>query len=215
MPFLKTVHLLPMRQLVFLVMLCTAIVHNTSAQVGNTVYDTHQYKKGIYKTFQEFRANTPSITGNLVVKNKTPAAQVYLLSAPNELRIVDSTGKEQKVKNFWGYSDGTTIYIKDNGLNKLEEIGYYCIYRISAITSVPVNRATGGMVFENTPPPAADKRVLNLVTGDVYDLTLFNLRRYILPQDTALLREFNDDKQNKSRLVYYVQKFNQRNTPNW
>ncbi|MBW8686101.1 hypothetical protein [Chitinophaga rhizophila] len=212
---LKAVHLLSMRQLVFLFMFCTTIVHYSSAQVGNTVYDTRQYKKGVYKTFKEFRSNNPSITGSLVVKNKTAAAQVYLLASPNELRIIDSTGQEQKVKKYWGYSDGTAIYIKDNGLNKLEEIGYYCIYKVNAITSVPVNRATGGMVFENTPPPAADKRVLNLATGDVYDLTMFNLRRYILPQDTTLLREFMEDKQNKTRLVYYIQKFNKRNTPNW
>ncbi|QHS61664.1 hypothetical protein [Chitinophaga agri] len=204
-----------MRQLVLLFMFCTAIAHNISAQVGNTVYDTRQYKKGVYKTFQEFRANNPSVTGTLVVKNRTPAAQVYLLSAPNELRIIDSTGQEQKVRKFWGYSDGVSIYIKDNGLNKLEEIGYYCLYRINAITSAPANRATEGMVFNNTPPPTADKRVLNLATGDVYDLTLFNMRRYILPNDTALLREFNDDKQNKNKLVYYIQKFNQRNTPTW
>jgi hypothetical protein len=185
------------------------------AQVGTSVYDTHQYKQGIYKNFREFRANNPSVSGTIVVKNKTPAAQIYLLSAPNELRIVDSTGQEQKVKKYWGYSDGTSIYIKDNGLNKLEEIGYYCLYHIRSITSATPNRATEGMVFNNTPPAAADKRVLNLVTGDVYDLTLFNLRRYVLPQDTALLREFNEDKQNRNRLVYYIQKFNKRNTPNW
>jgi hypothetical protein len=196
-------------------MFCTGLVQYTSAQVGTSVYDTHQYKKGIYKTFQEFRANNPSITGTISVKNRTPAAQVYLLSAPDVLNLVDSTGKEQKVKKYWGYSDGASIYIKDNGLNKLEEIGYYCLYRIHSITSVPPNRATGGMVFENTPPPTADKRVLNLVTGDAYDLTMFNMRKYILSQDTALLREFNEDKQNKNRLVYYIQKFNQRNTPSW
>ncbi|PWV53888.1 hypothetical protein C7475_102640 [Chitinophaga sp. S165] len=204
-----------MRQLVLSIILCTAFVQFTSAQVGTSVYDTHQYKKGIYKTFREFRANDPSVTGTITVKNRTPAAQVYLLSAPNELNLVDSTGKEQKVKKYWGYSDGSSIYIKDNGLNKLEEIGYYCLYRIRAITSSTGNRATAGMVFENTPPPTADKRVLNLVTGDVYDLTLFNMRKYILPQDTALLREFNEDKDNKSKLIYYIQKFNQRNTPSW
>jgi len=204
-----------MRQLVISFLLCTGLAHYTHAQVGNTVYDTHQYKKGIYKTFQEFRANTPSVTGNIVVKNKTPAAQIYLLSSPNELRIIDSTGQEQKVKKYWGFSDGTSIYIKDNGLNRLEEIGYYCLYRFHAITSGTPNKGTEGMVFSNTPPQTADKRVLNIVTGDVYDLTLFNMRRYILPQDTALLREFNQDKLAKNKLVYYIQKFNQRNTPNW
>jgi hypothetical protein len=188
---------------------------SSHAQNGTSVYDTHQYKKGVYKSFEEFRSNNPSENGNLVVKDKTPAAQIYLLSSRNQLMIKDSTGKEHKVKKFWGFCDGTSIYIKDNGLNKLDEIGYYCLYQVHAITSAPVNRGTEGMVFENTPPVSVNKRVLNLVTGDVYDLTLFNLRKYILPQDTALLHEFIDDPKNKQKLVYYIQKFNQRNNPVW
>jgi ABC-type transport system substrate-binding protein len=204
-----------MKQLVFSMLFSIAVFKGASAQVGTSIYDTHQYKKGIYKSFKEFRANNPSETGTLVVKDKTPAAQIYLMKAPNELFLVDSMGQEKKIKKYWGYSDGTSIYIKDNGLNKLEEIGYYCLYQIHAITSGTPNRATEGIVFNNTPPPTNNKRVLNLATGDVYDLTLFNLRKYILPQDTALLREFHQDAQNRNKLVYYIQKFNRRNTPSW
>jgi hypothetical protein len=185
------------------------------SQDSASIYDTHRYKKGIYKSFKEFRANQPSEDGELVVKDKTPAAQIYLLSARNQLLIRDSAGQEHKVKNFWGYSDGTAAYIRDNGLNKFDEIGYYCLYQVHAITSAPANRATEGIIFNNTPPATISKKVLNIVTGDVYDLTLFNLRKYILPQDTALLREFNEDRQNRQKLVYYIQKFNQRNNPSW
>jgi hypothetical protein len=180
-----------------------------------SIYDTHLYKKGIYKSYKEFRSNQPSEDGKLVVKDKTPAAQIYLLSSRNQLMIMDSTGHEHKVKKFWGYSDGTAAYIRDNGLNKFDEIGYYCLYQVHAITSAPANRATEGIIFNNTPPATVSKKVLNIVTGDVYDLTLFNLRKYILPQDTALLREFNDDRQNREKLIYYIQKFNQRNNPVW
>lgn len=185
------------------------------SQDSASIYDTHRYKKGIYKNFKEFRSNQPSEDGKLVVKDKTPAAQIYLLAARNQLMVIDSTGQEHKVKKFWGYSDGNAAYIKDNGLNKFDEIGYYCLYQIHAITSAPANRATEGIIFNNTPPATTNKKVLNIVTGDVYDLTLYNLRKYILPQDTALLREFNEDRRNRERLVYYIQKFNQRNTPVW
>lgn len=187
----------------------------TSYGQDTSLYDNHQLKKGIYKNFKEFRSNQPSETGNLVVKDKTPAAQIYLLASRNQLMIKDSTGQEHKVKKFWGYSDGQNAYIRDNGLNKFDEIGYYCLYQIHAITSSTANRATEGIIFNNTPPATVNKRVLNIVTGDVYDLTLFNLRKYILPQDTALLREFSADRQNREKLVYYIQKFNQRNNPVW
>jgi hypothetical protein len=187
----------------------------TSAQVGTSIYDTHRYNKGVYKSFEEFRNNAPSETGNIIVKGKTTAAQVYLMSAPNELLIVDSTGKEHKIKKYWGYCDGINVYVRDNGLQKIEEIGYYCLYQIHAITSQTNNRATEGIIFKNTPPPTINKKVINLATGDFYDLTQFNLKKYILPQDTALLREFYQDNKSRERLVYYIQKFNQRHTPNW
>lgn len=211
--FRNALHLLHMRQLVLSFLFCIAFTEVAFAQKGTSIYDTHQLKKGIYKNFREFRANDPSQTGSLIIKEKTPAAQVYLLAAPNELHIVDSSGQEHKVKKYWGYSDGTSIYIKDNGLNKLEEIGYYCLYQVRAITSSTPNRGTEGIIFNNTPPATTSRKVLNIVTGDIYDLTFYNLRKYILPQDTALLREFYQDRQNKERLVYYIQKFNQRNNP--
>jgi hypothetical protein len=202
-----------MRSLV-LTLFVSGIFAGAQAQ-DTSLYDNHLIKKGIYKDFKEFRNNQPSETGTLVVKDKTPAAQVYLLSARNELMIMDSTSQQHKVKKFWGYSDGVNAYIRDNGLNKFEEIGYYCLYQVHAITSSTPNRATEGIIFNNTPPATISKKVLNVVTGDIYDLTLFNLRKYILPQDTALLREFNQDKDNKQKLVYYIQKFNQRNNPVW
>ena len=200
---------------VFLSVVFSGLFLSSYGQDTASIYDTHLYKKGIYKSFKEFRSNRPSEDGELVVKDKTPAAQIYLFSARNQLLVRDSAGHEHKVKNFWGYSDGTAAYIRDNGLNKFDEIGYYCLYQVHAITSAPANRATEGIIFNNTPPATISKKVLNIVTGDVYDLSLFNLRKYILPKDTALLREFNEDRRNRERMVYYIQKFNQRNNPVW
>jgi hypothetical protein len=200
-----------MKKLLFLLL----IAHSASGQIGHNIYDTHQYTKGVYKSFEEFRNNAPSETGNVIIKGKTNAAQVYLLSAPTELLYIDSTGKEKKIKKYWGYCDGANIFVRDNGLQKIDEIGYYCIYQVRAISSSTPNRATEGMIFPNTPPAIVSKKVINLATGDFYDLTLFNMKKYILPKDTALTREFYQDPKNKERLVYYVQKFNKRNTPNW
>ncbi|WP_343667337.1 hypothetical protein [Chitinophaga sp.] len=200
---------------IFIFLLVLGATHTAFAQIGHTIYDTHNYKKGIYKSFEEFRNNEPSETGNIVIKGKTTAAQVYLMSAPTELIAIDSTGKEHKIKKYWGYCDGTNLYVRDNGLQKIEEVGYYCLYQVRAISSATPNRATDGMVFSNTPPAAVNKKVINLVTGNFYDLTLYNMKKFILPQDTALTREFYQDPKNKERLVYYIQKFNQRNTPNW
>ncbi|WP_143150662.1 hypothetical protein [Chitinophaga sancti] len=199
----------------FYFLLLLGVSHTAFAQVGHSIYDTHQYNKGIYKSFEEFRNNEPSQTGNIVIKGKTTAAQFYLLSAPNELYAVDNNGKEHKIKKYWGYCDGTNLYVRDNGLQKIEEVGYYCLYQVRAIPTSTPNSATAGMVFSNTPPAVVTKKVIDLSTGTVYGITLYNMKKYILPKDTALTREFYQDPNNKERLIYYIQKFNQRNTPNW
>ncbi|KAA2244988.1 hypothetical protein F0L74_03225 [Chitinophaga agrisoli] len=176
------------------------------------IFNTHHYKKGVYKNFQEFQQDNPSITGNLVLKNRSSAAQIYLLASRNELRVVDSTGQERKVKDYWGFSDGNSVYIRDNGLNRIKEIGYYCLYEIGGLIATPLPQP-GALTFKNTPPPVIRKKVINILTGDIYELSLYNLRKYILPEDKVILEAFNQDEQKREKLEYYIQWFNQRNTP--
>jgi hypothetical protein len=180
--------------------------------VADFIFTTHSYKKGIYKSFREFQMNSPSELGTIVVKNRSSAAQIYLLASRNELHVVDSTGQERKVKDYWGFSDGKAVYIRDNGLNKLQEIGYYCLYEIRTVAPTPVANPNT-VTFNNVPPPNRKKKVFNILSGQVYDLTLYNLRKYILPPDKELLEIFNNDAQKRERMEYYIHWFNQRNIP--
>lgn len=176
------------------------------------IFNTSAYRKGIYRSFREFQLNNPSEKGNVVVRSRSSAAQIYLLASRNELHIIDSTGAEKKVKNYWGFSDGRTIYIRDNGLNQLQEIGYYCLYEIHVIAATPVANPNA-ITNYNLPPPNRKKKVFNILTGQTYDLTLYNLRKYILPQDKDLLEIFNNDAQKREKMEYYIRWFNERNTP--
>jgi hypothetical protein len=182
------------------------------SSAADFIFNTSTYKKGIYRSFKEFQLNNPSEQGNIVVKSRSSAAQIYLLASRNELHIVDSTGQEKKVKDYWGFSDGKAVYIRDNGLNKLQEIGYYCLYEIHVIAATPVPNPNA-ITFNNVPPPNQKKKVFNILTGQVYDLTLYNLRKYILPQDKELLEMFNTDAQKRERMEYYIRWFNERNLP--
>lgn len=176
------------------------------------IFNTSVYKKGIYRSFREFQLNSPSEQGTIVVKNRSSAAQIYLLASRNELHVIDSTGRERKIKDYWGFSDGNAVYIKDNGLNKLQEIGYYCLYEIRTVAPTPVANPNA-ITFNNIPPPNRKKKVFNILTGQVYDLTLYNLRKYILSPDKELLEMFNTDAQKREKMEYYLHWFNRRNTP--
>lgn len=177
------------------------------------ITDARQLKKGLYKSFEEFQANNPSEEGDLVIKNRSSAAQIYLLANRNELVLRDGAGQEHKVKNYWGFCDGTNIYIKDNGLNKIEETGYYCIYTLHGIQPSRNYLNQADMTTNSVSTPVALKKVLNVVTGQILELSAYNLKKYILPQDSALLDEFRTDKEKKDQLEYYIYRFNQRNKP--
>ena len=59
------------------------------------------YKKGIYKTFDEFKNNSPSIKNyEVVYKGKNDV-----------LRGQEEDGPFHTIKNAWGFCDGTNLYI--------------------------------------------------------------------------------------------------------
>jgi hypothetical protein len=184
-----------------------------SAWAQLPVLDNKLPKKGLYKSFAEFQQNSPSASGDLVVKTRSSAAQIYLLANRNELRLRDASGEEHKVKDYWGFCDGKNIYIRDYGLNKLIEIGYYCIYELQTVRPSGGYLNSADMTTNSPTTPATIKKVLNVVTGDKLDLTAYNLKKYILPQDSALLEEFRTDRNKKSTLEYYIYRFNERNKP--
>ncbi len=65
------------------------------------ILGTTLYKKGIYKTFQEFTNNNPSITNyEIVYKGRTDV-----------LRGEEEGGPMHIIKNAWGFCDGTNLYI--------------------------------------------------------------------------------------------------------
>lgn len=65
------------------------------------IYST-VFKKGIYRTFDEFKFNNPSIVDEFNVSNK-------------RVSILDiKTGKYKKIKNrnVWGFCDGEKIFVR-------------------------------------------------------------------------------------------------------
>ena len=68
------------------------------------------YKKGVYNTFDEFKLNNPSIVFYDIVSNKLTKT----------VFSKDENG-EYPVRDVWGYSDGTRVYIK-SGDNYFELI---------------------------------------------------------------------------------------------
>ncbi|NIG52417.1 hypothetical protein [Chitinophaga sp. Cy-1792] len=198
----------------FILMTVSAVAQEsrTSADPSALIIYARQYNKGLYKSFKDFQTNSPTEDGDLVIKDRSSAAQTYLLADKNQLVIRDGAG-EHKVKDYWGYCDGRNLYIKDNGLNRIIETGYYCIYRQHGLQSSRGYVNPADMTVNNISTPVQLVKVINIMTGEIYDLSAYNLRKYILPQDNELLEEFRTDKEKKDKLEYYIHRFNERNRP--
>jgi hypothetical protein len=85
-----------------------------------TVLKDTVFKKGVYKTFNEFKKNNPSIK-NYEIK-KTGKADL--------LFVKDEEGNEYPTREIWGFCDGNFIYIKSaNIFFKLEKFknNFYAI----------------------------------------------------------------------------------------
>jgi hypothetical protein len=57
------------------------------------ITDARQLKKGLYKSFEEFQTNSPSEEGDLVIKNRSSAAQIYLLANRIEVLLRFAAGQ--------------------------------------------------------------------------------------------------------------------------
>ncbi|CAL1521113.1 hypothetical protein [Chitinophaga sp. MM2321] len=205
----------PMKQVwcffaIFFISMISAAQNKDEADL---IIYAHALKKGLYKSFEEFQTNNPSGEGDLVIKNRSSAAQIYLLANRNELVMRDAAGQEHKIKNYWGYCDGQYIYIKDNGLNKIEPAGYYCIYELRGVQPSRGYYNQADMTVNSISTPVRLKKVINIITGEILELSAYNLKKYILPQDKDLLEEFRRDNARKDQLEYYIDQFNQRNKP--
>lgn len=171
------------------------------------------FRPGVYRSFQEFQLNSPSMRGNIVIRQRSATAQIYLLASRNELFLIDDDGTEQKIKDAWGYSDGKDIYVRDNGWNKIQLVGAWCLYEIRGVGATPGYYNPNDTQIRPVASSYKKQRVLNVYSGQQYDLTVFYMRKYILADDPALLEEFKADKQRQEHLEYYIQRYNQHKRP--
>jgi hypothetical protein len=165
-------------------------------------------KPGIYKTFEEFRSNAPSIPlqGKITpseikfkVKSELATLTSYKLDIPKE--------EAKKIGGVFGFSDGSTFYVtlnyKDPGrvnnaeFYALEYLGRYCIYDAMMISTLDNHTYHDKRTF-----------MLDLNTGDAQLITSARLKR-IIADNKELLAEFkavgkNDEETRKAYLLRYL-----------
>ncbi|HBS85811.1 MAG: hypothetical protein A2W91_13080 [Bacteroidetes bacterium GWF2_38_335] len=81
------------------------------------ILQAKEYKKGVYRTFEEFKNNSPSITSDFKITYE-------------KIRIKNESGKYKKIKGkYFGACTGKKVYIKScyyGRVTPLLTIGPYC-----------------------------------------------------------------------------------------
>jgi hypothetical protein len=77
------------------------IIAYTRQQFNIPITNTTTYMKGVYKTFTEFKNNTPSYINYEIRKDKLTET----------IFVKDKLG-EHPVRDVWGFSDGNNIYVQ-------------------------------------------------------------------------------------------------------
>lgn len=127
-----------MRTLILLVVIIFNIKsYSQSDTLTNDILTTQVYRKGVYRTFDEFRTNSPSIVTKYQIDERSGSKQYWLFKDNKKVKLLNEvTGKfEIEEDNIWGYSDGENIYVlyaldyeSSLNFNKLIVRGKYCVF---------------------------------------------------------------------------------------
>ena len=166
----------------------------------NYIINTTAYNKGIYKTFEEFKYNRPSIVDNYTFDKKN-------------LWLTDrQTGKLKKLKKreIWGFCDGSKIFVAWHKYDEILEKGRYCYFKEKGTRIVFVFSAFPPMILP-IPLPYKDELIINFNTGKTFLLSKRLLKKILTSDDNVLLTEFKKEPQKGKKLLEYIIKYNDRN----
>ena len=157
------------------------------------IYNAKELKKGLYKTYGEFINNSPSITNEFTVKEKSTTRG----GSPWDFEIKDGT----KVGKIYGFCDGTNVYFKGlrmGGYCKAEYIGPYSFF----------NYETHGVGLTAMAVPG--HLVIIGDDGEYQDGTVNYVSRFIKSKAPEIADEFDKLEKKKEKRQEYLIKLNEK-----
>jgi len=197
----------------------------------NLIINDTIFREGIYKTFEEFKHNRPSMEFNYNVITKSHR---YGLS--NEevqvpfYKIMINKKEGKSIGKIFGFCDGKTVYINDNSprlgpdteFSKIEYFGKYCYFKYVKNRKVEKQKSRAERNMDNAKNIFISnnvkrimnasttvtegrlvEKILNIESGEVISLSTKVLRE-LIANDKELLNEFNKESQRGKKLMQYL-----------
>jgi hypothetical protein len=176
---------------------CQVIIDSLKSK-NDYIINTTVYKKGIYKSFEEFKYNAPSIISPFTFNKNN----VWLLEDEDK-------GERVKKDEYWGFCDGEKIYIRWNKNYELLEKGRYCFFEAKEVNILPV--VSSGMPIP-VPIPDKDALIINFNNGKVFEMNKKLFEHILATDDPELSQQFKKEKQKGTKYLEYIVRYNERNS---
>lgn len=199
-----------MKKILFVMILITTttVIKSQKLIINDTVL-----KAGIYRTFEEFKYNNPSVELNhKVTTTKRGYGFMNAAGKVTYYRIEVYRKDAKLIGNVFGFCDGENVYINEHspkiepsvGFSKIEYFGKYCYYEGVIYSTVTTEWSNSAVNPSKTVSYGSlAEKIIDIYSGEVITLNDKKLRE-IIADDPELLKEFNKDSNKKKSLKDYI-----------
>lgn len=157
-------------------------VYDSTRTDEDTLLRCSQFRPGIYRNFSELRQNRPSLTGNLIIREKNDFAEIKKPSGSHARN------------RFFGFCDGNDLFISRRSYQsggfvqkyvKVKSVGRYLLWIDNYITSSEIAGASFGIAGALA-TSRKDCMVLDMQTGGIFRVTKDKLPAMLAGHDDLL-----------------------------
>ncbi|GEM_PF-2425380 len=185
-----------------LVLLLFSLNYNSTLAQTPILNAVNNYKPGIYKSFEEFVNNAPSLPFDYSISEKKRGYGALNMGGSVVYhRIGISKKKGKEIGTVYGFSDGQFIYLSpfEPELGPKTEFS-----KIKYLAPVSYYEDRDCNIVNGSRACSLSRRLISLTNGEIGRLTKKGLRE-ILSIEPDLLEKFNNDPdRNKKLFAYYV-----------
>jgi hypothetical protein len=200
-----------MKNLLLLLSLCLYFSGNSQKLI---IDDSVTLQKGIYKNFDEFKFNSPSIPFTYELTTITKYEGTF--QTGNSMLVYKINISEDEEKNLkkirvFGFCDGENVYFNEYNkklqsnteFNKIQFIGLYSYFEGFLIR---IYTSSNGMTYSTK---TLIGKAININSGEIIDLTKSSLKS-ILENDEELLNRFKEEDDKKDKIREYIIEYSKR-----
>ncbi|TRZ45702.1 hypothetical protein DMZ48_00010 [Robertkochia solimangrovi] len=167
---------------------------------------TETYKKGIYKTYEEFLNNEPSLPLDYEIKHKKVGYGMFALGGSIPVAYLKVKNKEGKeVGSIFGFSNGKEVYINPWADVMNPNVRYYQPQFMGDFCYVEYAYV---MKVNNSRSNYRREMVIDLRNKKAVELTKEWLRD-LIADDSELLAEFEEENNKGQKLRLYLERYSE------